>query len=333
MGLVTLPEKKIIDPGSLIKTPASKTLIQTKLVGDVYVPDEILDLDIFLGFDYSQAEVRMLAELSGDPLLIQQFNLGFDIHSLVGSTLTGWPPERIKAEENVRKLVKNMVFGIIYGLQENNLYDYVVGKIRAIDGEKADLTGITKERLSTLYRAFFKKYRGVALFIDKMREIADKTGYVPTLFGFNREIRKEDASRQTFWGNQAINSPVQGSAHQLMLITMAMLHLKPYTYKLLQRPMMEVHDALYFFTKVREMAQAYEQGLELLQKGVIQFATKLFKKQIHVPFKAEAKIGFCMGSMVDYAGGPIAEALQKWREKHKAIEEKSWKKLLTTSDY
>ena len=63
------------------------------------------DLWVFLAADQSQVEVRMLAEMSGDQLLISQFNTGQDIHCLVGNSLTGWPVERIKAEKNLRKMV------------------------------------------------------------------------------------------------------------------------------------------------------------------------------------------------------------------------------------
>src|SRR5438128_1419801 len=113
--------------------------------------DDIRDLYVFLAADGSQIEVRELAELSGDPLLIRQFREGIDIHCLVGSSLTGWSVERIKKEKNLRKMVKNMHFGIIFGLGRDSLYPYVVAKIRAIDGKKADLTGITPEKLGELY--------------------------------------------------------------------------------------------------------------------------------------------------------------------------------------
>lgn len=287
----------------------------------------ILDLYVFLAFDYAQAEIRMLAQISGDQLLIDQLNSGQDIHSLIGHTLTGWSVERIKTEKNLRKMVKNMVFGVIFGLQRDNLYPYVVTKIRQIDGENADLTGITPERVGKLYDAFFKKYKGVARYIENQRRKADEDGFVETLFGFRSEVRADDETRDTYYGNQAVNRPIQGSAHQFLLIAMAMLHLKPVTYNKLQIALMEIHDALVFRVRVRDLPKAYRQGKQLLERGVIEYAERHFGVKMKVPMIAEGSAGFCFGSMVDYEGGPVEEFIPAWREKHLKVEATSWEKL------
>lgn len=289
---------------------------------------EILNLRCFFALDYSQAEIRMLAELSGDPILLKQFQEGFDIHSSIGHELTGWSKERIKADSKTRQLVKNMVFAIIYGVSRDGLYDYVIAKVREQDGEKADLKSISRKKLISLYDAFFKKYKYVKRFIEKMREQAAALHYVDTLFGFRREITEQDDSRETFWGNQAVNSPIQGTAHQLILMAIALLQQKPKTYALLQTPLMEVHDALYFFVKVRDLPEAYKQGIQLLKHDVVKYAEKRFKYQLKVPLEAEAEAGFCLGSLVEYTGQPVAEFLKEWKKEHLEVEEKSWKKLL-----
>jgi DNA polymerase-1 len=288
---------------------------------------QILDLNTFLAFDFSQCEIRVLAEISNDPLLISQFQSGQDIHCLVGNTLTGWSVERIKKEKNLRKMVKNMVFGVIYGLGRDNLYPYIVMKIREIDGEKADLTGITPERVGKLYDRFFARYTGVAKFIVDSREMVERLGYVETLLEFRREISKEDESRSTYWGNQAINSPVQGTAHQLLLIAMALLHLKPRTFNMLQTPLMEIHDALDFRVKVRDLSEAYRQGKLLLEVAVFDYIRRHFKWRPRVPFLVEASAGFCLGSCVEYTGQPVEEWIVQWRQKHLESEAKSWKEL------
>ena len=291
--------------------------------------EELEDLTCFLAVDGSQIEVRMLAELSGDKLLIQQFNSGEDIHCLVGHMLTGWSVERIRKEKNLRKMVKNMHFGIIFGIGRDSLYPYVIAKIRAIDGVNADLTGITPERLGKLYDRYFKVYTGVAAFIDEQRRLAEELGYVETLLGpFRRMISKDNSVRKTFWANQAVNSPVQGTAHQFVLISLALLHLKPRTYSLLRVPLMEVHDALYFLVKLRNLAAAYKQAISLFQVGAVDYAKQYFHKELHVPLIAEASAGFCQGSMVEYKGEPIPEFLASWRAKHLKVEKESWKDLL-----
>jgi hypothetical protein len=615
------------------------------------LPDELLDLDVFLAFDYSQLEIRILAEMSRDPLLISQFRQGLDIHCAVGNALTGWSFERIKAEKNLRKMVKNMHFGIVFGINEDNVYDYVVAKIREIDGENADLTGITPETCKKCFRMYFVRYKGVARFIETMRAKAERDGYVETIFGFRRSIYQEDETRDTYWGNQAINcvdfeteiltqrgwlrgdqlkqsdlcltetgwqhpskinlyplydgpvhvwksrsfsavstpehrwkvfnpdkqedqiwtskalpkfshwgyrvyrtipeipvkevytddfvslcgwvltdgyfpksnrsaagicqkkpemvkeiqqlmnrlgittgngtkqktwhigkplgkairklfprralthefisklsrrqarllistmlngdgsedrslccgdsrrkdlatglekaeafqmlcawagyasalhqhepvlpvviqstgqlvapskpyytvailkrdkaqiwkeyetvrqgngvwcptfandaawvarregstfitknSPIQGSAHTLVLIAMALLHQKPLTYSLLRpRPLMEVHDALFFLVKLRDLPQAFAQGRQLLETEVVEYTKKYFGKTLQVPLIAEAEAGFCMGSCVEFTGQPLPEFLDAWRAKHKKVEAESWKTLL-----
>jgi DNA polymerase-1 len=300
------------------------------------ISSEILDLDVFLAADASQMELRALAEISNDKLLIQQFqeaakdrgNPFKDIHCLVGHTLTGWPVERIAHDKKTRRVVKNTQFGIVFGLNEDNLYPYIVAKMRAVDGPKADLTGITPQRCAELHRAYFRRYKGVARFHKTAREQAEKDGFVETLFGFRRDIDR-DASGGTYWGNQAINTPVQGTAHQFMLIALALLDLKRKTYNLLQRCIMEVHDALYFRVKLRDLVEAHRQLIQLFEHGTYEYAQEKFKLKLRVPLLVEASAGFTKGSMVeDYKGGPIKEFLVEWRKKQKAVDSKSWEDLL-----
>ena len=299
-------------------------------MGRSNIPADVLDLDVLLAADGSQIEVRMLAEISKDPLLISQFLSGADVHCLVGHSLTGWPVERIKKEKNLRKMVKNMHFGIIFGLGREGLYPYVVTKIRAIDGKKADLTGITPERLGKLYDKYFKVYKGVDAYIKRERHNAETKGYVKTLFDFRREIRENDG-KGSYWLNQAINTPIQGSAHGFLLIALALLNLKPRTYNLLQRCLMEVHDALYFFVKLRDLVEAQKQIKHLFEVGAYDYAQKQFNLKLQVPLLAESSAGFCMGSMIDYNGEPLDEFIPAWQKKQREIESKSWEDLMPES--
>jgi DNA polymerase I-like protein with 3'-5' exonuclease and polymerase domains len=291
------------------------------------IPDDILELTVCVSWDMGQAEIRSLAELSGDELLIKQLCSGDDIHSLIGHTLTGWSVERIKKDKVTRKLCKGLIFGIIFGLGRDNVQPYIVTKIREADGPDADVSKITVARCNQLYDAFFRRYGGVRKFLEESITQGDELGYVETMFGFRREIRKSDEKRQTFWKNQSINSRVQGSAHTLILIALALLHLKPRTYSLLRKPVMEVHDALYFFVKLRDLPEAFKQGMALLQTDVIQYAERHWKRKIRVPFTAEASAGFCLGSLVDYKGEPVEQFLPLWQAKHREVEAKGWDKL------
>lgn len=299
---------------------------------------EILELTTFLAFDFSQAELRMLAEISGDALLIKQFqeaaadpgNPLKDIHCQVGHSMTGWDHIKIKESKSTRKVVKNIQFGLVFGKQKKGMYDYVVQKIREIDGEKADLTGITREFIEKCVDAYFARYKGVARYMKRMQEQVETDGYVDTLYGFRRQIFEDDA-RDTFMGNQAINTPVQGSAHQLLLIALALLHMKPKTYALLQNVLMEVHDALVFLVKVRDLPAAFLQGKHLLERGVVDYTERHFKRKLKVPLLAEAEAGFCYGTCVEYSGEPLDEWLAKWRKNHTDKEAEAWKKLLSAA--
>jgi DNA polymerase I len=295
----------------------------------VILSQDILNLRAFLALDYSQIEIRILAQVSGDKKLIEQFKSGKDIHCAVGHELTGWPEEKIAKDHKMRRLVKNMHFAIVYGVSRDGLYEYVITKIKEQDGAKADLSGVSKERLGKLFDAYFVRYEGVKRFIDDIRAFVEKHHYVDTLFGpFRREINENDESRNTYVGNQAVNSGIQGSAHQLVLMAMALLDIKPRTYSLLQTPVAEVHDALYFYTLLKNLPEAYKQGKELLEHAVVRYAAEKFKVELEVPLIAEAEAGFCLGSLIEYHGQPLDEFIKEWRVEHVKVEKESWEKLL-----
>lgn len=285
-----------------------------------------LNLMVFLTADFSQMEIRVLAEISGDKLLISQLQSGQDIHCLIGNTLTGLPVDRIKSEKNLRKMIKGLVFGIIYGKGRNNLYPYVVAGIRHVDGKHADLTGISAQRLAKLYDAFFAKYLGVKAYIDRMHRMAVDLHYVETMFGFRREIREND-ERGTFFLNQAVNSPIQGSAHTFLLIALALLDIKPRTYSLLQKCLMEEHDALFFSVRLGDLVAAFTQ-LKALFADAYRYAQVKFKITLRVPLLTEASAGFTMGSMVAYDGQAVEEFLPAWRAKQREVEAKDWEDLM-----
>ncbi len=285
------------------------------------ISPQVQNLNIFLALDYSQLELRVLAEVSGDKLLIQQLNDGRDIHSLIGNILTGAKVEDIRKDEGLRRSVKGFVFSLVYGVSKNAMHGHLIG-----EGVK-----ITLQRAEQFYDRFFQRYTGVAAFMIKARQFVEKYGYSETIFGFKSQIRKVDESRTTFWGNQAINRPIQGAAHQLLLIAMALLKLKPRTYELLHwasKILMEVHDALYFRIPLHTLPEAYRVALKLFQVDIPAYIKQYFKRTLGVPLIAEAKAGFCMGSMVDYTGEPIGEFLPKWREKHMEVESRPLTKLL-----
>lgn len=272
------------------------------------------NLDVYLGADHSQLEIRVLAQMSRDKLLVQLVQSGEDIHSAVGHELTGQPIEKIKHDRDLRTAVKGIHFGIIYGMVEESLY----WKLKADALERGEEFNMSKEDVAKLYRAYFRKFGGVKIFMDEQVEFGREHGYVKTLFGFPREIAVAgDESRTTFWENQCKNSPIQGTAHQLMLIAMAITSLKKQTYNLLQTLSMEVHDSLYDFVQLRNLAEAYKQFIYLMEKDVLVYVKKWWPEvDWVVPLKAEAKAGFRLGVMVEYHGEPVEEFIDSWCKKN-----------------
>lgn len=285
------------------------------------IPASVQDLYVFLALDFSQLEIRMLAEVSGDKLLKQQLNDGRDVHCLVGNLLTGASFDVIKKDKELRKSIKEFHFSLVYGVSKKSMYGHLVGK-----GVK-----ITPKRAAEYYDRYFEQYTGVAAFMEKMRRFVEAHGYVESIFGFRTDIQMNDEKRGSYWGNRAVNTPIQGAAHQLLLIAMAMLKLKPRTYELLHwnsKILLEVHDALYFRVLLRNLPEAYVVALRLFQEDIKEYVERYFKRVIGVPLLAEAEAGFCMGSMVEYEGEPLAEFLPKWQKKHLEIESRPLEKLL-----
>jgi DNA polymerase-1 len=287
-------------------------------------------LRAFLVWDYSQIEIRTLAQVARDPLLIKQFQEagydsrwakenGKDIHCQVGNTLTGWDVKRIAEDHYVRKAVKEFHFSIVFGVAKKSLKAHLIAKgVPANVAKNSDM----------FYDRYFQKYSGVRKLIEKCRKQAEREGFVETLFGFRRPILQRDDTRGSYWANQAINTPIQGSAHQLVLMAMALIHLYPKRYALLQDLVMEVHDALYFRVITSQLKAAYKQALQLLQYDVPKYAQKEFGVTIDVPLVAEAKAGYCLGSLVDYSGEELDVFLEAWRKKHAKVEAEKWEELL-----
>lgn len=283
------------------------------------LPEEVLDLDVFLSFDYSQIEIRMLAECSGDPLLIEQFQKGLDIHCAVGNAINPeWSLEFIKKDKDTRTFIKNCHFGLVYGLSETGLYYYL----------RAKGVNTTPEKAAKFHKDYFARYKGVAAFIRKMQAQAMERGFVDTLFGFRRRIGKEfNENRDTNPENQAVNSPIQGAAHTLLLAVMCLLDREPESFPDLLKPLMEVHDALVWKVKLRNLLQAYKQGKNLLEVRVKTFLQELYGFQIKVPLLSEGAVGFRYGVLLDYEGQALSAALPKWMAENLAVDGKMAKEF------
>jgi DNA polymerase-1 len=269
------------------------------------------DLYTFLILDYGQVEVRVAAQMSGDKNLLKDC-LESDIHTVVGVNMTGWSADKIANDKPTRTLTKNVHFGILFGISKQNLFEF----IKAMD---PNFKG-TREQVEEAYDKYFKRYPGVARFIEKQRSFAAENGYVETLFGLRQPLiikgfksQNEDDidfmseefiadvkdDRAASWRNQAVNGPVQGTAHQLMECALVNLHRKPKRYEVLGVPVMEVHDALYMRVKFLALIEAYRKSRYLLEKESLNTVKSDFPEiDWKVPIVTEAETGLRLGGKV-----------------------------------
>lgn len=187
---------------------------------------------LLLSADYSQIELRLLAHLSEDPLLVEAFRRGDDIHTLTASQVFGVPPLMVTAEH--RRQAKAVNFGIVYGLSAFGL---------------AQQLGIERGDAKKFIDAYFEKYKGVRTFIDRTLEEARREQKVRTLFGRLRpipDINSKNVNARGFAERTAVNTPLQGTAADLIKLAMIRIDAEMIARKLTSRMTLQVHDELVF---------------------------------------------------------------------------------------
>jgi DNA polymerase-1 len=187
---------------------------------------------LLLAADYSQIELRLLAHFSGDPLLTEAFRRGDDIHSLTAQEVFGVPPMMLTAEH--RRRAKAVNFGIVYGLSPFGLSQQL---------------GIEKSEAKQFIDAYFEKYKGVRHYLDSTLEEARREQRVKTLFGRIRpipDINSKNANMRGFAERTAVNTPLQGTAADLIKLAMISIDQELRRRGLKSRMLLQVHDELVF---------------------------------------------------------------------------------------
>src|SRR5882762_9554585 len=165
---------------------------------------------VLLAADYSQIELRLLAHFSDDELLVEAFRRGDDIHALTAAQVFGVPPMMINEEH--RRRAKAVNFGIVYGISPFGL---------------AAQLGIEQKEAKKFIDAYFAKYKGVRAWLDGVLEQARKEQRVSTIFGRTRpipDINSKNANMRGFAERTATNTPLQGTAADLIKLAMIRLH-------------------------------------------------------------------------------------------------------------
>jgi DNA polymerase-1 len=185
-----------------------------------------------ISFDYSQIELRILAHLSGEPQLIKAFKNNQDIH--IGTACLIYGLDQKDIDNQMREVAKRINFGIIYGLSSFGL--------------SRDL-GISHEEASNFIDAYFLRYPRVREYIQEQIEKAKKYGYVMTILRRRRyipEISSKNSGIRQFAERQAINTPIQGSAAELIKKAMVQIHQEMQKSALDSKLILQIHDELVF---------------------------------------------------------------------------------------
>ncbi len=208
-----------------------------RLIRKVFLPSEGY---IFTDADYSQIELRVLAHMSEDKMLIQAYQEAQDIHAMTASQVFHVPFDEVTSLQ--RRNAKAVNFGIVYGISSFGL--------------SQDLS-ITKKEAESYIKRYFETYPGIKSFLDGLVEQGKKDGYVETMFGRRRpvpELSSSNFMQRAFGERIAMNSPIQGTAADIIKIAMIKVHDRLRAEQLESQLILQVHDELLIETKIGEEA-------------------------------------------------------------------------------
>ncbi len=209
--------------------------------------------NILLSADYSQIELRMMAHISGDENLIRAFKEGRDIHAATASRIFDVSPNSVNPSQ--RRMAKVINFGVIYGMTAWG----VSGRL------KMELSEAKK-----FVDAYFERYPGVKKYIDETPKRVEELGYVETILGRRRyfDMTKSGSQNQAFIKRAAVNTPIQGSAADLIKIAMIGIHKRLKDEKLKSKMILTVHDELVFDALVGETEHLTQMVKEIMESAM-----------------------------------------------------------------
>ena len=240
-------------------------LEEARRIRKVFIPGET---DAFLlAADYSQIELRILADISGDSQLINSFRMDEDIHRRTALEIFELPLEQVTSE--MRNRAKAVNFGIVYGMSDYGLSQNL---------------GIGRKEASLYIQSYFEKYPGVKEFMETIISGARSDGYVTTLLSRRRylpDINHRNRNIRSFAERTAINTPIQGSAADLIKMAMIKIYDEITKRNLKTKMLLQVHDELIFEVpsdEVTEVSLMIKENME-----------NIF--ELKVPLKVDLKIG------------------------------------------
>lgn len=196
---------------------------------------------LLLSADYSQIELRVLAHFSEDPVMIEGYKKDLDIHRLTASMVFDTPLEQVTAHQ--RREAKAVNFGIIYGMSDFGLSENI---------------DIPLAAAKDYIEKYFEHYPSIKAFLDSQVEFAEKHGYVKTLLGRIREIpeiHSKNFHLRNFARRTAMNTPIQGSAADIIKLAMIAVWRELKERKLESKMILQIHDELIFDVKKEELSE------------------------------------------------------------------------------
>ena len=223
--------------------------------------------NIFVDADYSQIELRVLAHMSQDEIMVNAFNEEQDIHTICASKIFNVPVEKVSKQ--LRSRAKAVNFGIVYGISEFGL---------------AEQTGINRKEAKDFMEQYLEKYSGIKKYMDDVVEEAKKKGYIDTMFGRRRyipELSSNNFNVRKFGERAAMNTGVQGTAADIMKIAMINVYKKLKEDNLKAKIVLQIHDELLIECPIDEKEHVKEILVSEMESVC----------KLSVPLKVEAEEG------------------------------------------
>jgi DNA polymerase-1 len=239
-------------------------------IRSAFVPDDGYS---FLSADYSQIELVLLAHLSQDPNLTRTFSEGRDVHRQTAALIFEVPEDEVSPEQ--RRIGKTINFGVMYGMSAFRLSREL--RIPRADAER-------------FISAYFEKYAGITAFIDRTVAAAKETRSVTTLMGHEREVPRVTSRNRTermAAERIAVNTPIQGSAADIVKIAMLRISAKLRTGGYQARLLLQVHDELIFEVPNTEVEQVRGLVQETMEQAV----------RLSVPLRVNVEVGRSWGEL------------------------------------
>ncbi len=231
----------------------------------LFVPGE--GYDWLMSCDYSQIELRILAHVAQDPLMLESFRENQDVHARTASEVFGMPLDQVSPE--MRRRAKAVNFGIVYGISDFGL---------------AVQLGCSRQEAGEFIKHYLERYQGVKEYMERMKALARSQGYVSTLLGRRRylpDINNRNFNLRSFAERTAINTPIQGTAADIMKLAMLRVDAALQQSGLSSRVLLQVHDEL-----VLEVKETEREATAALVQTEMQNAFKL-----DVPLLADVNYG------------------------------------------